>query len=615
MSSTANCQQCDSPLPSDAPGGICPQCLLGLGMQGPDPNRPTAAMPDGGMSEPFAAPSAEHLVNRFPNLEILHLIGQGGMGAVYQARQKSLDRLVALKILSPRLGNDPTFAERFMREARTLAKLSHPNIVTVFNFGQAEEMYFLVMEYVDGVNLRDTIQAKTLDPDKAMFVIPQICDALQYAHDKGVVHRDIKPENILVNTNGEVKIADFGLAKLLDPSAQDFTLTNTRQVMGTLKYMAPEQIEKPDDVDHRADLYSLGVVFYELLTGELPIGRFSLPSEKANVNDQLDDVVMKTLEKEPDRRYQQASLIKSAVTNAQQSDPSMTPSVASEERSFTASKPRKLAVPFRCDTTWHYIYGFASVKDGNSLELEIDVRNGVTGEPTSGVQKIIIPASKLVRVDFQHGWGSHAIEVQADSIDAFQDASFAKHGSAILKIKKVDGDRALRLVTQLQSLIGDGDPVYNAPVAPIKSGNDYAASEESSGQTRAPALTNILLAVFLFLGLGICAICASGVVFYSLATNQRVESAKAATDPTPAVPFVPTESVEASPANAQISPVEISPAHEVVGDAQPSELEFRRDLSLGVIIVIAFVALAVAIVVGLIILLVIVGRKKAANEV
>ena len=173
----------------------------------------------------------------------------------------------------------------------------------------------------------------------------------------------------------------------------------------------------------------------------------------------------------------------------------------------------------------------------------------------------------------------------------------------------------MRLVTQLQSLIGDGDPAHNAPVAPIKSGNGYAASEESTGQNHASTLTKILLAVFLFLGLGICAICASGVVFYSLATNQRVESAKAATDPTPAVPFVPTESVEASPANAQISPVEISPAHEVVGDAQPSELEFRRDLSLGVIIVIAFVALAVAIVVGLIILLVIVGRKKAANEV
>ena len=282
-------------------------------MKAADPHSPTNAIP-GSTANP--ALSAERLVNKFPDLEILHLIGQGGMGAVYQARQTNLDRLVALKILSPRLGSDPSFAERFAREARTLAKLSHPNIVTVFDFGQVDEIYYLVMEYVEGVNLRDTIEAKTLDPEKALAVVPQICDALQYAHDKGVVHRDIKPENILVSVEGGVKIADFGLAKLLEPTAEDFTLTNTRQVMGTLKYMAPEQIEKPEEVDHRADLYSLGVVFYELLTGELPIGRFSVPSEKAAINDELDQVVMKTLEKEADRRYQQASQIKTAVADA-----------------------------------------------------------------------------------------------------------------------------------------------------------------------------------------------------------------------------------------------------------------------------------------------------------
>ncbi len=214
--------------------------------------------------------------------------------------------------------NDPSFTERFTREAKTLAKLSHPNIVTVFDFGQSNSMSYLVMEYIDGVNLRDAIQLGRIRPDRALEIVQQICGALQYAHDAGIIHRDIKPENILIDRRGHVKIADFGLAKLLVPNPDEFTLTGTRQVLGTMNYMAPEQIEKPDTVDHRADLYSLGVVLYELLTGELPIGRFAPPSEKTHgsigLNTKgLDEVVLRTLEKEPDRRFQQASRISSAM--------------------------------------------------------------------------------------------------------------------------------------------------------------------------------------------------------------------------------------------------------------------------------------------------------------
>ena len=310
MENEVTCNACQNPLPKNSPGGTCPVCLLGLGLPASDA-RPTAAM-----AGAFTLPPVEVLNAKFPDLELDYLIGQGGMGAVYRARHSNLDRIVALKVLAPQLGEDPAFAERFLREARTLAKLSHPNIVAVFDVGQIDDLYFLTMEFVEGVNLRDTIEAKTIDPENALSIIPQICDALQYAHDQGVVHRDIKPENILLATDGTIKIVDFGLAKMLDPKAQDFTLTATRQVLGTYKYMAPEQIETPDSVDHRADLYSLGVVFYELLTGELPIGRFALPSEKAAVNQRLDDVVMKTLEKEPDRRFQQASQLKTAVADA-----------------------------------------------------------------------------------------------------------------------------------------------------------------------------------------------------------------------------------------------------------------------------------------------------------
>ena len=143
--------------------------------------------------------------------------------------------------------------------------------------------------------------------------MPHLCDALQYAHDKGVVHRDIKPENILIAVDGVVKIADFGLSRILGNESQQEMLTGTHQIMGTPRYMAPEQIEGSHGVDHRADIYSLGVVFYEMLTGELPIGRFSAPSKKVEIDVRLDEVVLRTLEKEPQRRYQHASEVKTDV--------------------------------------------------------------------------------------------------------------------------------------------------------------------------------------------------------------------------------------------------------------------------------------------------------------
>ena len=143
--------------------------------------------------------------------------------------------------------------------------------------------------------------------------MPQICEALQYAHDKGVVHRDIKPENILLDKEGRVKIADFGIAKLVGREAKDSTLTGAGQIVGTPQYMAPEQIEHPLEVDHRADIYSLGVVFYQMLTGELPIGRFAPPSKKVQIDVRLDEVVLRALEKEPEQRYQQASQVKTEV--------------------------------------------------------------------------------------------------------------------------------------------------------------------------------------------------------------------------------------------------------------------------------------------------------------
>jgi hypothetical protein len=221
-----------------------------------------------------------------------------------------------VKILPPEVGADSTFSERFTREARALAKLSHQNIVSVFDFGQADGLYYFVMEYVDGANLRQVIAAGASNPEEALAseealaIVPQICEALRFAHDEGIVHRDIKPENILVDKQGRVKIADFGLAKLLGKAPADLTLTGANQAMGTLHYMAPEQMQGAASVDHRADIYSLGVVFYEMLTGQLPIGRFEPPSKKVHVDVRLDEVVLRSLESDPARRYQSVSDVK-----------------------------------------------------------------------------------------------------------------------------------------------------------------------------------------------------------------------------------------------------------------------------------------------------------------
>ncbi|MDA9857568.1 serine/threonine protein kinase [Rubripirellula sp.] len=268
---------------------------------------------DGKPSAHFEPPSVERLAELFPSLEIIELLGAGGMGAVYKARQTGLDRVVALKVLPEEFGHDVKFSLRFTREARTLAKLSHPNIVSLYEFGNVADTYYFLMEYVEGSTLRDIVKSGELDSKHALAIVPYLCDALQYAHDKGIVHRDIKPENILMSSDGGVKIADFGLSRIVGNETQQPALTATHQVMGTPRYMAPEQLEGMRNVDHRADIYSLGVVIYEMLTGELPIGRFAAPSEKVAIDVRLDDVVLRTLEKEPKRRYQRASHIKSDV--------------------------------------------------------------------------------------------------------------------------------------------------------------------------------------------------------------------------------------------------------------------------------------------------------------
>ncbi len=294
----STCPKCHAAISEDAPDGLCPKCALESAATAS--TRATSV----GITPP---PTVGEIAPHFPELEIVGMLGAGGMGAVYQARQPQLDRFVALKILSHDLAGDPAFVERFNREAKLLARLSHPNIVGVHDFGTAGPYCYLMMEYIDGVNLRQAMQAGTFTPAESLAMVEKICSALKYAHEEGILHRDIKPENVLIDSKGRVKIADFGIAKLVgETGRQDFTLTMRGAVLGSPHYMAPEQFESPGDVDQRADIYSLGVIFYELLTGELPIGRFALPSEKREMDARIDAIVLRTLQKERQARFQTA---------------------------------------------------------------------------------------------------------------------------------------------------------------------------------------------------------------------------------------------------------------------------------------------------------------------
>ncbi len=260
-----------------------------------------------------APPTPEELASRFPNLEVTEFLGQGGMGMVYKGRQPFLDRQVAIKVIRPDRQTDETFQERFLREARALAKLRHPFIVTVFDVYKADDLYCLVMEYVEGSSLRSRLSEGSIAPRDVLDLVPQIAEALQHAHDAGVIHRDIKPENVLVDTHGRVRLVDFGLATLFGPGAS--TRIPEDQVVGTLRYMAPEQISMPQLVDHRADIYSTGVVFYEMLAHQLPGPERVPPSQKAASDPRLDPIVLRSIEPERDRRYQQARLMHFDIMN------------------------------------------------------------------------------------------------------------------------------------------------------------------------------------------------------------------------------------------------------------------------------------------------------------
>ncbi len=286
--------------------------------------------PTNSSSSGWEPPPPEALQRMLPQYEITGILGRGGMAAVYRGRQIKLDRDVAIKVLPETFtkgADELNFAARFLLEARAMAKMDHPAIISVYDFGEtAEGQLYFIMEFIDGMNIHQYLQhhGGSLPQEHAISITSHVLDALEYAHLHGVIHRDIKPANILLNREGRVKIADFGLAKRFgDGIDESLALTKSDVTVGTLDFVAPESYDSDRTPDHRADVYAIGVMLYQMLTGKLPRGNFRMPSEiKPEIDPRLDDIVCKAMAADPDYRYASASAVRGDLDRIQ-SNPSL----------------------------------------------------------------------------------------------------------------------------------------------------------------------------------------------------------------------------------------------------------------------------------------------------
>ncbi len=307
------CPACGDVLPTEWSGNDCPRCLVQIAIDWPTRNAP------GGPVQP---PEIDLLRDRFPALEIDSLIGCGGMGAVYHARQPHLDRSIALKILPVERARDVIAVERFRRESRVLAQLDHPNIVRVYDSGQDGDLLFLVMEFIDGANLRELLASGPVPASEVRQVALQLCAAVQAAHELGCIHRDLKPENILLDESGRVKVTDFGIARWAGERDTGESLTTTSVRIGTPRYMAPEQRDLSGKVDHRADLFAIGIILFELLTGKPPQLDYRAPSQGTGADRRWDRIVARCLKSNPDERYQSAQELATEIQRLIPANPS-----------------------------------------------------------------------------------------------------------------------------------------------------------------------------------------------------------------------------------------------------------------------------------------------------
>jgi serine/threonine protein kinase len=288
-SSMITCPRCGKPQPEKMlVGGLCPQCVA------------RSVQVDFLASADAELEEKEPLSLNVQGYEVIELIGGGGMGEVYRAVMVARAREVAMKVVAGRLTRDPETTARFEAEVAALSQLDHPNVVRVLDHGEMPNgRHFLVMEYVDGCDLRRLLRAQRLEPERAIDIFLKVCAGVQHAHDRGLVHRDIKPANILIGLDGTVKVADFGLAKALVEESFAYGFTQTRDTFGTPYYVAPEVTQKAQSADARTDVYALGVLLYELLTGAVPMGQFTPLSKRTGLDKRLDAIVTHALVDDP----------------------------------------------------------------------------------------------------------------------------------------------------------------------------------------------------------------------------------------------------------------------------------------------------------------------------
>lgn len=451
------CPQCQSPL---RPEGSCTRCLLNVALEYPNP---VSLIEDGA---PFA-----HLNSFFTQLQIRRVVGRGGMGTIYQAHQTALDRDVALKVIDRTISTDTAFLERFEREAKALAKLSHPNIVAIHDFGNTpERVAYIIMEYVHGLNLREAMQSISIDVPYAIEIVSAVADALQYAHAKGIVHRDIKPENVLLGDDGQIKLADFGIAKMQDARHRE-KITATHQVLGTFHYLAPEQIAAPESIDHRVDLYALGIILYELLTRQVPVGSFEPPSQiRTDVDPELDAIVLKALRRNPEERFASAEEMKSELrAYLEKTAATSRPQAANHEpRPQTA-----IGVPFSSES----MNGFAVIQgtlllSEPGIKIEYRSQDAFLGGWRSKLRVIDIPWERLVRVNYRQGMLKGTIQIAADRLSVFDKLPVNEAGTIVLQIDNRNrelAERWMERITQLRPQLtfdyrkSQSEPVVSNP--------------------------------------------------------------------------------------------------------------------------------------------------------
>lgn len=294
-------------------------------------------------------PSAVELDRMLPQYEIVDILGRGGMGAVFKGRQANLDRDVAIKVLCKsaiKSNADVNPIERFKQEARVMAQFDHPAIISVFDFGETSDgQFYLVMEFIDGMDIHHYLQhhGGQLSQEYSLSITAHVLDGLGYAHSRGIIHRDIKPANILLNQEGRVKITDFGLMKRFsegeDSTSHD--LETTGFTVGTPYFLAPESVNSKNKLDHRADLYSVGVMLYQMLTGNLPQGSFKLPSElRPELDIRLDKLVQHAMEPDPEQRYGSAETFRADIDQiVSQPIPLIEPGAEEADVPLTAPPP------------------------------------------------------------------------------------------------------------------------------------------------------------------------------------------------------------------------------------------------------------------------------------